>query len=209
MLRVVPRSPVLCCAKQISRTVVHGAVYIVRLTKMPPKSSAVKFNELEKLQTNLSSEGKLLATAMQKELAKMKQDYTKMIADKDSVIEDLQQQVAAMRTDIDSLQERARKMEDNIDGADAYERRDTIVLSGPSLPVASAGENCVAKAIDVIKEKLKVQIAVNDISTAHRLGTKPQNQAPDNRKLIVKLCRRDVKRNIRCLLFTLFGRFLW
>ena len=36
----------------------------------------------------------------------------------------------------------------------------------------------------------------SDISTAHRLGPRKPNQSEDRRQLIVKLCRRDLKRDI-------------
>ena len=46
------------------------------------------------------------------------------------------------------------------------------------------------------KEKLKINISPNDISTSHRTGPKPcSSQVEDirNTNIIVKLCRRDLK----------------
>ena len=39
-----------------------------------------------------------------------------------------------------------------------------------------------------------MEILPNDINIAHRTGKKPLNQSPDKRDLVVKLCRRDLKR---------------
>ena len=49
---------------------------------------------------------------------------------------------------------------------------------------------------ELVKHKLKIIISPGDISTAHRLGKKPANQQPNKRNLIVKVCRRDLKRDI-------------
>ena len=43
---------------------------------------------------------------------------------------------------------------------------------------------------------LKLNVNPNDISTCHRLGRKPVSQGPDRRKIIVKLCRRDMKHEL-------------
>jgi hypothetical protein len=48
----------------------------------------------------------------------------------------------------------------------------------------------------LVKEKLKLNILPTDISTAHRIGRKPVNQQPDKRNIILKLCRRDIKRDL-------------
>ena len=34
------------------------------------------------------------------------------------------------------------KMEENLDEADAYQRKDIIIFSGNSIPVVTVGENC-------------------------------------------------------------------
>ena len=81
-----------------------------------------------------------------------------------------------------------------IDDNDAYERRDTIVLSGNAIPVYSQGENSAHLAREIFKNELRMEVPENSISVAHRIGKKPANQQPDKRNIIVKLCRRDLKR---------------
>ena len=59
------------------------------------------------------------------------------------------------------------------------------------------GENTTEIACNLIKNKLKINLIPTDISTSHRLGRKPQDaQRPDKRKLILKLCRRDLKKDL-------------
>ena len=87
-------------------------------------------------------------------------------------------------------------MRDTIDENDAYERRDTVILSGNSIPIFSQGENSTNLAIEVVKNELKIQISPNDVSGAHRMGKKPASQQPDRRVIILKLCRRDLKQSL-------------
>ena len=94
------------------------------------------------------------------------------------------------------LRHKVSKLEERVDDAKAFERRDTLVFFGEAMPQVSADENCTTVVRNLVKEKLKVQLLPTDISTAHRLGKTPSNQQVDRRYIIVKLCRRDLKRDI-------------
>ena len=48
----------------------------------------------------------------------------------------------------------------------------------------------------MLKSELNLNVLSTQISTAHRLGAKPANQTSDRRSFIMKLCRRDLKRDI-------------
>ena len=48
----------------------------------------------------------------------------------------------------------------------------------------------------LLRDHVKVNINANDISAAHRIGSKPKTQGPDKRGIIVKLCRRNIKSEI-------------
>ena len=68
---------------------------------------------------------------------------------------------------------RVASLEENLDSADAYERRDTITIS-VSVPRNSQGEITSNVAIGLmyiglISEKLGLKIQPTDTSTAHRL----------------------------------------
>ena len=114
--------------------------------------------------------------------------FNEVLQEKNSKAVELQQQV-------DTLEKKVEKLEASIDQTSQYERRDTIVLSGPSIPNVSQGENCKTIARDLFREHLRMNIEENDISTAHRIG-RQQNENPDKRNIILKLCRRDQVRDI-------------
>ena len=45
-----------------------------------------------------------------------------------------------------------------VDDADAYERRDTIIIAGPSLSEVTTGEVCTVNAEILNTKKLKVEV---------------------------------------------------
>ena len=92
-----------------------------------------------------------------------------------------------------NYKKKVEKLESYIDDADAYERRDTVILSGSALPAATIGENCNEVTRQILKRELNMEIPLTEINTCHRLGKKSPSQSPDTRPIIVKLCRRDVK----------------
>ena len=84
----------------------------------------------------------------------------------------------------------------HVNDNDAYERRDCLVFSGQSLSTSETGEICANLVKNLIAQKLQISIDSSDVSVAHRLGQRRQNQGPDKRPIIAKFCRRDVKRSI-------------
>ena len=91
---------------------------------------------------------------------------------KDDRIDDLEQEVMTLRR-------RIMQMEDRSDEAEAYSRRDTVVVSGSDfLP------------------QWNLDLRQCDISVAHRIGSRPPAATPDRRNIIIKLCRRETKRQI-------------
>ena len=96
---------------------------------------------------------------------------------------------------MEKMQKRLDNLEQQIDNNSAYERRDTLVISG-NIPASRPNENCIEIVRNIIKDQTRVIIDVNDISTAHRLGRRPDNGQEDKRSIIFKLCRRNTKREI-------------
>ena len=84
-------------------------------------------------------------------------------------------------------------MEEKLDEADAYERRDTVILSGQDLPTATDGERSWCVVCSLVREKLKLNICSTDISTAQRIEPMPRTHGPYKKNIIVKLCRRELK----------------
>ena len=137
----------------------------------------------------LSADGKLIVAAITAQLDIFKDDFLKKLAMKDKEIDNLKLEVNTLHVKLANLEER-------IDDADAYERKDTVVISGDAVPQVQTGENCNDIVCQLVKDQLKINMTPSDISTSHRLGQKPTNQQPDRRNIIAKLCRRDLKRTL-------------
>ena len=96
---------------------------------------------------------------------------------------------------IQSLNNQIVTLEEKLDDLDNYGRRNTIIISGKDVPRAVTDENCVNTAVECIRNRLGVEISLNDIDVAHRLG-RPQAASEDRRSMIVKLTRRENKQKI-------------
>ena len=104
--------------------------------------------------------------------------------------------VTELKKQVNALESKVEKLENNLDETSQYERRDTIIVSGPSIPISSSGENCKTIVRDLLREKLSMNINAEDISTAHRIGKQQRNGTEDRRNIILKLCRRDLVHEI-------------
>lgn len=128
---------------------------------------------------SLSKEGKIIVSTIVKALSFVSQE-------KDSQIAKLQEKVG-------TLENKVTVLESQLDDIDQYERRDTIIISGPALPNEQSMENPTDLIVNTIKDNLKININHADINIAHRLGQKKQNY---DRPVIVKLSNRSKKSEI-------------
>ena len=154
------------------------------MTRGNPSRSNVNSASNDSL-SGLSEDGKRIVEYMRKEFM----NITELLSSKTKEIESLRQEV----NDLKSI---VTKMENSIDDADAYERRDTVVFSGDEIPAVTSGENCANIIVNLLKNKMHIELQPREINTAHRLGKKPSNQTQDKRAIIIKLCRREMKRDI-------------
>ena len=97
--------------------------------------------------------------------------------------------VFKINCDVQNLTER-------LDDSDAYEWRDTFVMSGDSQPVVSDDENTSEVVCNSIKKNLKIVVKESDISVVHRLGKKNPGQQLDRRSIIFKLCRHELRSDL-------------
>ena len=123
------------------------------------------------------------------DMNRMKLEFLEQLNLKKKQIEELTDTVEVLKNILSKLEER-------VEDAEAYERKDTHVMSGTNIPPVVPGENCVTLVCDLLKTALKLNIQPSDTSTAHRVGRKPVNQQVDKRNIIMKLCRRDIKSDI-------------
>ena len=82
-------------------------------------------------------------------------------------------------------------LENELDNNYQYERRDTIIFSGPEIPTVTPDEKPKEILQSLVRRHLKFNISLYDISVAHRLGHKPAN-TQDKRNITFKLYRRDL-----------------
>ena len=170
-----------------------SASFVTLNMPLPSKTRSGASKRTDVNISDLSDESKKIIDAitlkLDEKLEEIRVEFRMALAEKAESIKILESQVKI-------LQSRVEKLEDAIDEGDAYERRDTLIISGEGLPEVSQDESSVSVVCSVVKDKLKLNLQTSDISTAHRMGRKPASQAPDKRKLVVKLCRRDVKKDI-------------
>ena len=134
----------------------------------------------------MSAEIEKIVKAVNEKIESLRNVFMDLIKKKDEEIGDLKSRVSTLEKQVESLRE-------NLDDSEAYERRDTLIISGSSIPAVRTGENTTNICSEILKDKLRVTVHPNDISTSHRIGRKPVAQIPDKRSIILKLCRRDVK----------------
>ena len=113
-----------------------------------------------------------------------------------SLLREREDEVTLLKSEVSDLRAKVLKLEVKLDDTDAYERRDTIVFSGEGIPESTQGENSSTIVCNLLRDKLNLNVSNGDLSTCHRLGKRPITQKPDRRKIIVKLCRRDLKKDI-------------
>ena len=133
-----------------------------------------------------------IQTNIDTSVAELKAEFVSAIQAKDAKINELETTCCSLKKTVESL-------EDKMDGIEAYERRDSIIISG-ALPPIAPEEDVKILACNLIKTKFgsNIQITPNDISVAHRLQAKqpsPQG-SPRHPNIYAKLVRRDLKKDL-------------
>ena len=204
--------PIRICATHICTTnklytfvsVLHSTVqpqvaYIcISATKMAGRNARNNKNKsnLEDNSDQLSSESKSIIKIMQEEFIIMKEEFALMKNEFLEALGEKTHEINVLNDEVKNLKAKVTKLESLIDEADSYERRDMIVVSGPNVPEFSVGENANEIVRDVVRREFNLEIGPNEINTSHRIGKKTQNQSADKRPFIVKLCRRDMKKEL-------------
>ena len=117
--------------------------------------------------TKLSLE--LVEANWKKAVADLKAEFQAMIKVKDQKITKLENKIVV-------LEKQVSKLEDSIDDADATSRLNQVVISGEDIPLVQENENTKNIVGDLLKSKLKLNCAENDIVNATRLG--PKSKTP-------------------------------
>ena len=139
--------------------------------------------------TALESENK----SLEEKIHSLNNEFSETISHMEGKIQSLEQM---HKRSCETHRAEVQSLRSDIDGNEQYERKDTLIISGPDLPVASQTENSKIIVKNLLSEA-GVTVNLNDISIAHRIGRKPIDpQVQDKRGLIFKLCRRDLVQTI-------------
>ena len=82
---------------------------------------------------DLNESERRIVDSIRFDMNQMKEELLSKLAEKDRIIEKL-------NGDVSSLKATVSRLEDKIDENDAYERRDTLIFCGKSLPAVSPTE---------------------------------------------------------------------
>ena len=156
----------------------RGNVTAVNTEEIEEKVASIASSNID--MTELSTESKKLYLCIT-------QYFENLMKEKDTKIKMLEDTINSMRDRIDV-------MESELDDNAAYIRRETLVISG-KVPHETRDEDCKSVVVNMIKQDLKLNISINDLSVAHRVGHRRQ-QGPSQRNIMLKLCRRDIKYDI-------------
>ena len=105
--------------------------------------------------SKLSKEGKAIVQLITGHIDILREEFGDIFREKDKEISNLKVELSSLKAKMAILEERH-------DDADAYERRNTLLISGDGVPHVAAGENCNALVCSMVKEKLKINISPND-----------------------------------------------
>lgn len=167
---------------------------------------------LSGIESMLSPDGKLIVSALKQEivalekqltkkfeedLAKLSDDFTNAISEKNEEIATMKVELTEANAKINVLSENVKKLSFSLDALDAYQRRDSVIFSGKKLPRVEENESCPNIIRDLVRTHLKLQMDPL-ISTAHRIGKipAPSSDEPDRRDIIVRFCQKDVKNRV-------------
>ena len=161
-----------------------------------PSSSAPVTNiddinsEVESLKQSLSPDSRTLVQII---TIIITQQFSGQIDILKTELKKKETEIAQLQNDVTNLNDKVENLTKHLDNVEQYERRDTILLSGPVLPNETQHENTTQVAIASIKENLKININERDINIAHRLGSSVHQK---KRPIIVKLTNRSLKQDL-------------
>ena len=77
-----------------------------------------------------------------------KQIFSLLLSYFDGILKEKDSQVNELKDRVFFLEQRVSTMEKSIDNVNQYERKDALIVSGPSIPNVSVGEDCKKIVLD-------------------------------------------------------------
>lgn len=142
-----------------------------------PSPSLNILSILEEDINKLSEEGKSIVGVIIKAVQAMSDK-------KNQIINQLENKVVI-------LENKLYDLENHVDDINQYERRDTIIVNGASLPKETVKENTADVFISAVKNNLNINISQTDFNVAHRIGNSSRQNT--NNPIKVRLQSRQKK----------------
>ena len=142
----------------------------------------------------LSSEGKILYSLLKDNLSSFREEMAQLVESNNQITNLLQHkdgELAALKTSNADLKKENCRLNDALDHADQYVRKDSIILSGPALQPPSENEDTYALVQTLLHDHLNIDIEQRDINITHRLG--PVKPGSPHKNIYVKFTRRADK----------------
>ena len=138
-------------------------------------------------------EQKNISLELQKDLEKFKtENLVERESDKRSLSQ-LREEIRKLReeknSEVESLKTRVGKM-------DANKTSNNVILSGSIIPPVMQNEDPLAVATDILKTHLRYELPKHQVESAYRIGRLPERGSPDKRKIIIKLCDKNIKKDL-------------
>ena len=108
---------------------------------------------------------------------------------KDRLIEKLQSENEKLKIDFQQLERR-------VDDLEMESRQNDIIISGKDMSPVTTGEDTRSAAIDLLRNKVKYNLRLEDVVSARRLGRKPLTQALDRRSILLTLGNNELKNDV-------------
>ena len=139
--------------------------------------------------SKLSSESQTIVELMMGKMGEMRRDILSKLDEKNGLISDLEGQVLSLKRDVNQLTVRLEDVE-------SYQRGDSVIISGNSVPEVKTDENCPVMVQEILQNRVKYNVPLENIVTSYRIGRKPTNQIADKRNIYVKLANSELKNSI-------------
>ena len=137
---------------------------------------------------------KVLISALIEFLGNFQNKFETMFAElKNELASSLEEKDRKVQSEVAVLKKQISKLEERMEDSEAYERRDAIIVSGSKVPAPTGDtDNSVQVFRNLTRQHLNLSIPENEISIAHRLGSRNS----DKLSIIVKFCRRSTKGDV-------------
>ena len=101
-----------------------------------------------------SADGKFLIPAVTELFKSLEFNFDQMLKgfrnEFFNIFKEQDKKILKLQSENSELRQKIEKLENKIDESDAYERKDTVIISGKAIPPVDKNENCATLACEII-----------------------------------------------------------